>query len=551
MKKFILLIALILSSVCTLFAQNVPQGINYQAILQNTKGPISNKSVVLRLSVLDSSSNVLYQEEFSKYTQVNGEVDVVIGTGSVKSGSFTGINWGSGSRYITIEADINSSGFQTYGSNIKFQSVPYALYSLNPGPKGPKGDTGPTGPRGLKGDTGAQGPQGLKGDTGEIGQQGPQGPTGAKGSTGPQGAKGATGASGPQGFKGDTGVQGPQGLKGDSGPMGPQGAQGATGATGPAGSASISGSTNYLIKFTNSSTGGNSQVYDNGTNIGIGTTYSNVKLNVTSSISSGFAIYGYGSSGVGVHGETGGSGGGNNGVEGISSNSSGSSTVGVLGKSTGSDGNGVYGECDNGSNAIGVWGLSTLGTSSGYSGYFGGGSYPSRFKIYGNLIVTGSISKGSGSFVIDHPLDPANKYLYHSFVESPDMMNIYNGNTTTDDNGEAIVKLPDYFDTLNKDCRYQLTTIGQAAQSFILKEVSNNEFTIKTDKPHVKVSWQVTGIRKDPYAKNNPIITEVDKKPEEKGLYLHPECYGFGQDKFIDYPWLKAKQPKLNTQIQH
>ena len=43
-----------------------------------------------------------------------------------------------------------------------------------------------------------------------------------------------------------------------------------------------------------------------------------------------------------------------------------------------------------------------------------------------------ALSKSIGTFKIDHPLDPANKYLSHSFVELPDMMNIYNGNVMTD-----------------------------------------------------------------------------------------------------------------------
>src|SRR5690349_4851424 len=53
------------------------------------------------------------------------------------------------------------------------------------------------------------------------------------------------------------------------------------------------------------------------------------------------------------------------------------------------------------------------------------GSYTSvvinkNVSIIGTLSVTGAISKATGSFVIDHPLDPKNKLLYHSFVESPD-----------------------------------------------------------------------------------------------------------------------------------
>jgi hypothetical protein len=144
----------------------------------------------------------------------------------------------------------------------------------------------------------------------------------------------------------------------------------------------------------------------------------------------------------------------------------------------------------------------------------------------GNLNVTGTLTKGSGSFKIDHPLDPANKYLSHSFVESPDMMNIYNGNVVTDDKGEAEVVLPDYFEALNRDFRYQLTVIGQFAQAIVGTKIKNRRFTIRTDKPGVEVSWQVTGIRKDAYANANRIPVEEVKPPAEQGYYLHPELYG-------------------------
>ena len=130
-----------------------------------------------------------------------------------------------------------------------------------------------------------------------------------------------------------------------------------------------------------------------------------------------------------------------------------------------------------------------------------------------------------GSFRIDHPLDPANKYLYHSFVESPDMMNVYNGNVTTDRHGVATVVLPDYFEALNREFRYQLTVIGQFAQAIVLREIARNRFTIKTNKPSVKVSWQVTGIRQDAYANAHRIQVEEEKTGSERGTYLHPELF--------------------------
>ena len=145
--------------------------------------------------------------------------------------------------------------------------------------------------------------------------------------------------------------------------------------------------------------------------------------------------------------------------------------------------------------------------------------------VFGNLQVDGMLSKGGGSFKIDHPLYPKEKFLYHSFVESPDMKNIYDGTVTTDAEGNATVELPAYFEALNRDFRYQLTAIGQFAQAIVSKEISNNHFNIKTDKPHVKISWQVTGIRKDAYAEQYRIVPEVEKNNEEKGKLLYPLKY--------------------------
>jgi len=145
--------------------------------------------------------------------------------------------------------------------------------------------------------------------------------------------------------------------------------------------------------------------------------------------------------------------------------------------------------------------------------------------IYGNLKVVGSLSKSSGSFQIDHPLDPENKYLYHSFVESPDMLDVYNGNVTTDAAGVATIELPAYFEALNRDFRYQLTAIGRLCQVAVVNEVKDHRFTIKSSKPRVRVSWQVTGIRHDAYANANRVPVEEDKPANERGQYLHPELF--------------------------
>jgi len=115
------------------------------------------------------------------------------------------------------------------------------------------------------------------------------------------------------------------------------------------------------------------------------------------------------------------------------------------------------------------------------------------------------------------------------------MMNIYNGNVVTDANGDAVVPLPEWFETLNRDFRYQLTVIGQFAQAIVTAEVANHQFSIKTDKPAVKVSWQVTGIRQDAWANAHRIPVEEQKNVRERGHYLSPELYGASEEAGIEW----------------
>jgi len=132
-------------------------------------------------------------------------------------------------------------------------------------------------------------------------------------------------------------------------------------------------------------------------------------------------------------------------------------------------------------------------------------------SVQGGLNVNGVLTKSSGSFRIDHPLDPQHKYLYHSFVESPDMMNIYNGIVTLDSKGRAVVKLPRYFEALNEDFRYQLTAIGGYARLYVAQEIKGNCFRIAGGRPGLRVSWQVTGVRHDPYANAHRMVVEEEK----------------------------------------
>jgi hypothetical protein len=154
--------------------------------------------------------------------------------------------------------------------------------------------------------------------------------------------------------------------------------------------------------------------------------------------------------------------------------------------------------------------------------------------FYGDVFVHGKVTKSGGGFKIDDPRNPANKYLSHSFVESEDMKNIYDGVTILDNKGKAEIELPDWFQVLNKDFRYQLTAIGSAGPNlYIQREITKNHFKIAGGTHGMKVSWQVTGIRKDPWANANRIKVEEEKPRKERGYYLHPNLYKKSQQRGI------------------
>lgn len=275
-----------------------------------------------------------------------------------------------------------------------------------------------------------------------------------------------------------------------------------------------------------------------------------------------------------------------NGVSGFSPSSTGVfgrsyNRIGVRGLSDiyyGVDGqsdtsSGVHGFSFNG---IGVHGeshdyIGVYGRSDDYIAIYGRSKNGYAAWLDGNVKINGTLQKGGGSFKIDHPLYPANKYLSHSFVESPDMKNVYDGVVALDQNGEAVVELPDWFSALNKDFRYQLTAIGAPAPNlYIAQDISDvltnnssdssknnnsSHFKIAGGTSAMKVSWQVTGIRKDPWANANRIQVEEDKPAKEQGYYTYPELYGqpeekgmtrllFPEEKWQVQPVIENRQPK-------
>jgi hypothetical protein len=169
-------------------------------------------------------------------------------------------------------------------------------------------------------------------------------------------------------------------------------------------------------------------------------------------------------------------------------------------------------------------------TGSGFPLFVGGPTGGVFITGNGDLTATGSINGASKNFRIDHPLDPANKYLNHTSIESSEMLNLYTGNAVLDASGSATVSLPAWFTAVNQDFRYQLTPVGAFAPLYIAEQLTKDHFVIAGGQPGMKVSWQITGVRHDAYAKAHPLTVE-ERKGKQRGLYLHPELFGAPREK--------------------
>jgi len=293
---------------------------------------------------------------------------------------------------------------------------------------------------------------------------------------------------------------------------------------------------------TNSATLNNSAIFGQSTG-----TARAVTGEITSTATSDVAVRGNNlrtTGGIGVEGV------GVNGVSGVANNNQG---FGVFGNNTaipnpatgtnnavgvaGLGGIGVNGQTTNGQ-LVGVYGqnlntgiinnnIGVLGSSNTGAGVWGENLDGSYFGVYSNGELGAS---GLKSFMIDHPADPANKYLKHFSMESDEVLNVYRGNIILDNSGEALVTLPTYFQSVNRNFSYHLTAIGSAAPGLFVKEEvqGNNSFKIAGGNPGQKVSWMLQAERNDPYLQHYPEkrLTEVNKRPGEKGTYLRPEIYG-------------------------
>jgi hypothetical protein len=219
--------------------------------------------------------------------------------------------------------------------------------------------------------------------------------------------------------------------------------------------------------------------------------------------------------------------------------------IGVIGQSgiSGGTGTGVRGENVNANNTgfgvegttvgagAGIHGTETSSNAAALAGLFDG-----NVRINGDLTVTGTKT----GFRIDDPRDPAQRTLSHTPVETDALTVVYTGNVRTGRDGRATVRLPAYATTIAGHWRYQLTPIGRFGQAIVAREVRRGSFAVRTEHGSTKVSWTVTGLRRDAFARAHPFRAEQAKVGAERGRYLHPELYGEPASKSVIRPVKKT-----------
>jgi len=524
-----LLSALLLLLGLSIFAQP-PQAFKYQAVVRGNAGEIlQNQDVGIRMSIHDitAAGTIVYQETFSETTNDFGLVNLEIGTGTPIVGTFTGIDWSSDSKFLEFEIDpAGGSSYVSTGTS-ELLSVPYALYAENAATTD-DGDWTTSGYDIYSSNSGKVG-VGTSTPEGKLSINSPSGligyPSYTKGLVLRDGFFNFGNEFEIQNFSGDTklaitstgkigiGTSTPDAglhIKGDGWPDSFIHLQGND--TYDAGLRLYEGTSTKWHIFNNA-TDDKLQIMNsdfseaiivadqtNG-NVGIGTTgYNSYKLKVEDDFDAFFARNNYYNNYGWV----------------------GNQFAGVRGVAY--DGAGVQG-----------W-----GEGNALAGDF-----------HGDVLISGSISKGSGSFLIDHPLDPENKLLRHNFMESPENLVVYRGKAKLNSAGETIVKLPEYFEALTKESEatVMLTSIGKPFLTGYEWENNFKAFKIY-GKPDREVSWVVYADRDDPVIHQLARPVEEDKASDnpycEKGKLIYPEAYGYPESKHKDYEEMIKMKEQIN-----
>lgn len=540
MNKIVATVSLVLLGFMS-FAQ-APQKMTYQSVVRNASNTlISNTSVGVQISILVGSptGSAVYIERHTTSTNANGLVSLEIGNGTVIAGNFSTIDWSTGNYYIKTETDPNGGTTYSIAGTSQLLSVPYALYAAEAGSGGSS----------FSGDYNdlTNVPTNVSSFTNDAGyitspNDADSNPTNEIQSLSIAGQNLSISGGNTIALPTAAGVtldgaydQGGAGLgrtiTADAGPVQINGSGTNTAALGivfsGTGNSINASNTNAANTFavvqgvTNSSNTNNSAVYGQSTGAARGLTGE-----VTSTATGDAAVRGNNLRTTGGIG-----------VEGVGFN-------GVSGQTNYREGYGVFGQNFDltgplTANSVGVGGV-------GYIGVLGQSLDPvngAGLASLDNAIILGDlVVSGTKNFRIDHPLDPANKYLNHFSIESNEVLNIYRGTVAFDSEGNAIVQLPVWFDAVNKNASYQLTPIGGYAPIYIAEKIKDGRFVISGGMEGMEVSWAVYAERNDPYLQQHPEAREVeeDKSERESGKYLRPDLY----DKTSEDAILKAADSK-------
>lgn len=510
----------------TAFAQ-APQKMSYQSVVRNTTNDlVTNSTIGVQISILQGSPTGIasYIESHSTNSNANGLVSIEIGGGTPIAGSFSTIDWSAGPYYLKTETDPNGGTTYSISGTTQLLSVPYALYSESSG-NGFSGDyndltNAPTNVSYFNNDAGyITSPNDADSDpTNEIQTLSLAGQT--------------------LSISGGNSVI----LSGSGGTLDQAYDFGGPGAgrliTADAGAVEITNAGANSIGLKTNTTNSGVGVSANVTNAA--NTFAAIQATTNSSTATNSAIIGSSSGAAnGISGQVEATATGSAGVYGNNLRTTGGYGTygigfnGVVGETNYRQGFGVYGR---NYDAIGSLSYNAVGTYGlGYVGVWGDQSDPLGYSVYANGDFGAA---GTKAFAIDHPLDPANKYLKHYSIESNEVLNVYRGTVSFDVNGEAIVTMPSYFDAVNTNFSYQLTPIGGFAPLFIKEKINNGQFVIAGGSAGMEVSWTVYAERNDPYLQQNPEkrAVELEKEDWNKGKYLQPQLYGKPQEDKIVKP---------------